>query len=105
MNDPLDSSVSYLYGILFDRISKQVLMEKKQLSGTLGVWGRSRLTKRTKDIEKIIFHIFEKKNTDYQQIISEILIDLNYIEGNNDIWAKVTLEELTYLRRVLQELS
>ena len=105
MNDPLDPNVAYLYSILFERIAKQVLMEKKQLSGTLGVWGRSRLTKRTKEIEKIIFHIFEKKNTDYQQIISEILIDLDYIEVNNDIWGAVTLEELRYLRRVLQELS
>ncbi len=62
MNDPLDPDLSYLYGVLLARIAKQVQMEKKQLSGTLGVWGRSRLTKRAKEIEKIIFHIFEKKN-------------------------------------------
>ncbi|MCK5871598.1 MAG: hypothetical protein KAG26_02130 [Methylococcales bacterium] len=105
MNDPLDPNVAYLYGILFEGIAKQVLMEKKQLAGTLGVWGRSRLSKRAKEIEKIIFHIFEQKKTDYQQIISEILIDLDYIEANNDLWAKVTLDELTYLRTVLQELS
>ncbi|MCK5897817.1 MAG: hypothetical protein KAG10_10335 [Methylococcales bacterium] len=105
MNDPLDSDVSYLYGILFDRTAKQVLMEKKQLTGTLGVWGRSRLSKRAKDIEKIIFHIFEKKNTDYQQIISEILIDLDYIEANNDTWGNVSLDELIYLRNLLNELS
>jgi hypothetical protein len=109
MTNSLDSRESYLYTILLDRTAKQVAMLKKKTAGTLGVWGRSRLEKRKKDIEKLLFHIFTQKNTTYEQIILEIMDDLNYIEmniaTNNDTWAGVGLDELSYLRDLLNDLA
>jgi len=105
MSYQLDPKESYLYGVLLELTKKQVSALEKDLSGNLGIWGKSRFNSRTKEIEKIVFHIFKKKNTTSQQIVTKILADFDYIEANKGIWADTTSEEIDYLRKIVIQLA
>ncbi len=105
MSHQLDPKEAYLYGVLLELTKKQVSAIQKELSGSLGIWGKSRLNSRTKEIEKIIFHIFKKKECSSKEIVTKILADFNYIEANTGIWADTTIEEIDYLRKIVTQLA
>lgn len=105
MNYQMDPKETYLYGILFVLVKDQLAAKEKQMAGNLGMWGKSRLNSRNKEIEKIIFHLFDKKNSLGEEILPEVLADLEYIETEPNRWAEVTAEELEYLREILPQLA
>jgi len=105
MSYQLDPKESYLYGVLLELTKKQVSALEKDLSGNLGIWGKSRFNSRTKEIEKIIFHLFKKKNGDSTHAMPKILADFDYIEADTGLWADTTSEEIAYLRKIVTELA
>ena len=105
MSHQLDPKEAYLYGVLLELTKKQVSAIQKELSGSLGIWGKSRFNSRTKEIEKIIFHIFKKKECLSEQIVTKILVDFDYIEADVGIWADTTTEEINYLRKIVSQLA
>ncbi|MDQ7089489.1 MAG: hypothetical protein Q9M50_02430 [Methylococcales bacterium] len=104
MSYELDPKEAYLYGVLLELTKKQVTAMHKQLAGNLGIWGKSRLNSRTKEIQKIIFHLFNKKNASSKEILSKVLADFKFIESDTALWADTTSEEINYLRTVLKQL-
>lgn len=105
MSHQLDPKEAYLYGVLLELTKKQVSAMQKALSGNLGMWGKSRFNSRTKEIEKIIFHIFKKKECPSEQMVTEILSDFDYIGADTGIWADTTPEEIDYLRKIVTQLA
>ncbi len=105
MNQLLDPKEAYLYGVLLELTKKQVTSIQKQLAGDLGLWGKSRLNSRTKEIQKIIFHLFDKKTGTSEDIVSKILVDFSYIETDTETWADITAEEIDYLRKMLTKIG
>jgi hypothetical protein len=105
MKDPLDSKEAYLYSILFILTKEQLAALEKQLKGHLGLWGKWRLKSRMKEIQKIIFHLFDKKNIVGEPIVPKILADFEFIATDTETWADVTSEEINYLRKVLTQIA
>jgi len=105
MTHQIEAKEAYLYGVLLELTKKQIAAIQKQLAGNLGVWGKARLNSRTKEIQKIIFHLFDKKNTSSDDIISKILVDFSYIETDTEMWADITSEEIDYLRKMVTQIG
>ena len=105
MNYQMDPRETYLYGVLFVLVKDQLAAEQKKMAGKLGIFGKTRSNSRTKEIEKIIFHIFDKKKEFGDDILPEVLADLSYIEMGIDRWENIEAEELSYLREKLPQLA
>lgn len=105
MNRQLDPKETYLYGMLFTLAKEQLEAMQKQVSGKLGMLGKSRLNSRNKEIERIILHLFEHKKGFGEYISSEILADLHYVESDFGVFEDAGPEELEYLKDVLRQFS
>ncbi len=106
MERQIDKKETYLYGTLLALVREQLGAIQKQVSGRLGMWGKSRFNARTKEIQKIMFQIFQKKEGAFgEQAVPEMLADLDFIESDNRVWSDIKPEELQYLRNILSQLS
>ena len=81
----LDKKDTYLYGTLLALVKEQLAAVQKQVSGGgLGMWGKARFSSRTKEIQKFLFKIFQKKQVTVGDLaFTEMAADLDYIEEDN----------------------
>jgi hypothetical protein len=102
----LDKKDVYLWGTLLALVREQLAAIDKHVQGTLGMWGRARLQSRTKEIQKFIFKLMERKMRFCSDEALEALhADLAEIRADNGMWHDVTPSELEYVRTILAGLE
>ena len=99
---PLDKTELYLWGTLFALVKEQLEAINKAATGSLGIWGRSRMQARNKELEKFLKKLIEHKISSYGvDVMGALLKDIEFIKQDNQIWGDVSTSELEYVQSLL----
>lgn len=95
----------YLWGTLLALVREQLAAIDEHVAGKLGFWGKARFSSRTRAIQKFVIKLRKKKAEAHgDSTIHALVADLDYIADRREIWADITPEQVTYVRRILVSL-
>ena len=90
---------TYLYGQLVSLTRDNLAALDKHLDGRLGIWGKTRLSSRSRRINEILRQIFFLKSEAGNFTVDHLLIEIDKdLDALHRTWDDVTQEELKYMK-------